>query len=310
MGMTDELASRGADGSSPGRAWLAGLPYELAAQRRVMAGLLDFCQATPQATAFLVGCSLGRGAADALSDVDAGLGVAVTSGTEVAEVEATEALVAAALPGISPVIDMLRHRYGPADRVLRRIFAQFADGTQLDLVVMPDTELHSRGGRPDFVMLYENGRVPDTGTPDAAYRVTGEQVREWTFLGWCALIDMDKYLRRGSLWEAHHRLNDARHQIWALWAAATGGMYPWHGLTQALDNDPGHLPPGIKTTVAGLDAAQLREAAIASGEILAGVSEMAARQWSADLPLAMADYVAGVLNGTVPRLTAPGQHGQ
>jgi hypothetical protein len=300
----------GSDEGATGRAWLAALPDELAAQRRVMAGLLDFCEAAPQATAFLVGCSLGRGAADALSDIDAALGVAVTAGSEVAEVEATEALVVAALPGISPVIDILRHRYGPADRVLRRIFAQFADGAQLDLVVMPDTELHGRGGRPDFVMLYDNGRVPDTGTPDAAYQVTGEQVREWTFLGWCALIDMDKYLRRGSLWEAHHRLNDARHQIWALWACVTGAMYPWHGLTQVLDNDPARLPPGIEGTMADLDAADLRKAAIASAELLADVSRTAARQWSADLPLAMARYVSGVLDGTVPRLAAPAVLGQ
>jgi len=34
--------------------------------------------------------------------------------------------------------------------------------------------------------------------------------------GWCALIDADKYLRRGSLWEAHNRLHQARHHVWAL----------------------------------------------------------------------------------------------
>jgi hypothetical protein len=294
-----------ADGGAVGRAWLAGLPADLRAQRRVMTGLVDFCEATPLATAFLVGCSLGRGAADALSDIDAGLGVAAAAGDAgAAEVEAVEAEVAVALPGIAPVIDMLRHRYGPADRLLRRIFAQFADGTQLDLVVMADTELRARGSRPDFVMLYEQGRLPDTGTRDAAYTVTGEQIREWAFLGWCALIDLDKYLRRGSLWEAYDRLNDARHQIWALWAAATGAMYPWHGLTQVLDNDPGNLPPGIESTVVGLDAGQLRSAASACAEILASVSDLAARRWPADLPSAMADYVSGVLAGTLVRLTA------
>jgi hypothetical protein len=301
MRVAEDPASRGSGGSAAGRAWLAALPAELAAQRHVITGLVDFCTATPEATSLLVGCSLGRGAADKLSDIDAGLGV----GTGSADVEAVESLVAAALPGIGPVIDMLRHRYGPADRDLRRIFAQFADGTQLDLVVMAETELRNRGGRPDFVLLYEQGRLPDDGTPaEAAYAVTGEQVREWAFLGWCALIDMDKYLRRSSLWEAHHRLNDARDQIWALWAAATGAMYPWHGLTQVLDNDPSDLPPGIETTVVGLDAAQLRRAAVAAAAILASVSAAAARRWPTDLPLAMAEYVDGVLAGTRERLTA------
>jgi hypothetical protein len=56
-----------ADGSGPfdaialaGRAWLAALPDEPAAQRRVMAGLADRYEAWPLATSLLVGCSLGR----------------------------------------------------------------------------------------------------------------------------------------------------------------------------------------------------------------------------------------------------------
>ena len=63
------------NGALTGRAWLAALPDELAAQRRVMARLVDRCEAWPLARSLLVGCSLGRGAADALSDVDAALGV-------------------------------------------------------------------------------------------------------------------------------------------------------------------------------------------------------------------------------------------
>lgn len=286
-----------------GRAWLAALPAELHRQQRVMAELVKFCEATPQVTSFLVGCSLGRGAADALSDIDSAMGIGAERGDAgAAAIGEVEALVADALPGISPVIDMLRHRYGPAGRLIRRIFAQFADGAQLDLTVMADAELRQRGGRPDFVVLYQRGEPPLSGTPTDAYTVTGEQVREWAFLGWCALIDLDKYLRRGSLWEAHHRLNDARQQIWALWAAATGAMYPWHGLSQVLDNDPGNLPPGVEATVAGLDRAGLRSAAIASAELLTAVSESAGRRWHADVPLAMAGYVTGVLAGNRSRV--------
>src|SRR5258708_26344292 len=137
-----------------------------------------------------------------------------------------------------------------------------------------------------------SGSAPGS-EPAAAYAVTGEQVREWAFHGWCALIDVDKYLRRGSLWEAHSRLHEARHYIWALWAAAHGALYPWHGLSQVLDHDPRNLPPGIESTVAGLDAAQLRRAARASATLLAKVSEAAEREHHpADLPGAMAAYVA------------------
>jgi hypothetical protein len=289
-----------------GRAWLAALPDELAAQRRVMAGLVDRCEAWPLATSLLVGCSLGRGAADALSDIDAALGVDAERGQAGAEqVDTVEALVVAALPELGPLVDVLRHRSGPAGEWVRRTFAQFADGTQLDLAVVAEAnieERRSRGGAPDFIPLYQaSAQVPTGGSapgdePPAAYAVTGDQVREWTFLGWVALIDTDKYLRRGSLWEAHSRLQEAREHIWALWAAAQGAMYPWHGLSQVLDHDPGNLPPGIESTVAGLDATDLRRAGRASAGILAAVSAAAARGHPADLPEAMAAYVTRALS--------------
>jgi hypothetical protein len=285
-----------------GRAWLAALPEELAAQRRVLTGLVDRCEAWPLAMSLLVGCSLGRGAADALSDIDAALGIDAPPGEVGAErVGIMEATVVASLPELGVLVDVLRHPTGPARQHVRRIFAQFADGTQLDLAVVADAEIEARrraGGAPDFVSLYQadsappDPRMPADGEPPDAYAVTGDQVREWAFLGWIALIDADKYLRRGSVWEAHSRLQEARHHIWALWAAAQGAMYPWHGLSQVLDHDPADLPPGIESTVADLDAADLRRAVRASAGVLAAASEAAARRHPADLPAAMAEYVA------------------
>jgi len=302
-----------------GRAWLAALPDELARQQRVMAGLVDRCEAWPLATSLLVGCSLGRGAADELSDIDGALGVDAPCGEAgAATVGSVEAMVVAALPELGTVVDVLRHRTGTADQYVRRIFAQFAAGTQLDLAVLAGAQIEERrrsGGAPDFVVLYQApvprgsadpdartsaGDNPPGGEPPAAYAVTGDQVREWSFHGWCALIDADKYLRRGSLWEAHSRLHQARHHVWALWAAAQGAMYPWHGLSQVLDHDPGNLPPGIESTVAGLDAADLRRAALASATVLATASEAAARQHPADLPTAMAAYVTSALSRSGP----------
>jgi hypothetical protein len=294
-----------------GRAWLAALPDELTAQRRVLAGLTERCAAWPLTTSLLVGCSLGRGAADALSDIDAALGVDAPRGAAGAErLAAVAAMAAAALPELGPLVDVLRHPTGPAGQHVRRIFAQFADGTQLDLAVVAEAGIEDRrrgGGAPDFVPLYQATALPDSAEPDivggpagdaepqAAYAVTGEQVREWAFLGWCALIDTDKYLRRGSLWEADSRLHEARHRIWALWAAAHGALYPWHGLSQVLDHDQGNLPPGIESTVAGLEPADLRRAARASAGVLVTASEAAARRHPADLPTAMAAYVTRAL---------------
>jgi hypothetical protein len=272
------------DDALEGRAWLAALPDEVAAQRRVMTELVDRCEKWPLVKSLVVGCSLGRGAADALSDIDAGMGV------DPDQVEAMEETLVAVLPELGTLVDVLRHPVGPSGQ-WRRIFAQYADGVQLDLPIVADSSIVERlgnGGAPDFVVIYR--KAP------AAYDVSAAQVREWAFLGWCALIDMDKYLRRGSLWEAHNRLHDARHQIWALWAAVHGAMYPWHGLSQVLDHDPSNLPPDIESTVAGLDLADLLRAARASAAILTAVSESAAERYQADLPVEMAGYVTRELS--------------
>jgi hypothetical protein len=300
------MAAHQAPDSVSDHAWLATLPDELAAQRSLMAGLISFCEATPIVTSLTVGCSLGRGAGDALSDVDAAMGIAAARGSAGAgQVHEVESMVVAALQELGTLVDVLRHRTGPADRFIRRIFAQFADGTQLDLSVMAAPELRRGDAAPDWVPLYRADRQPDAappaaGTPEPAppppaFEVTGEQVREWSFAGWCALIDMDKYLRRGSLWEAHNRLHEARHHIWQLWGATVGAMYPWHGLSQVLDHDPRNLPPAMESTVAGLDGADLRRAARASAGILAMVSASAARRHPAELPTAMAAYVTEAL---------------
>ena len=166
-----ESPSARADGSGPrdvgalaGRAWLAVLPDELAAQRRVMAGLADRCEAWPLVTSLLIGCSLGRGQADALSDIDAALGVDAECGEAGAErVGTVEAMVVATLPELGTVVDVLRHQAGPADQWVRRIFAQFADGTQLDLAVAAEAQIEARrrgGGAPDFILLYQAPAPP------------------------------------------------------------------------------------------------------------------------------------------------------
>src|SRR5215831_485997 len=116
-------------GTLAGRAWLTALPDELAVQRRVMASLVDRCEAWPLVTSLLVGCSLGRGAADALSDIDAALGVDAEPGQAGAgRVAAAEAMVAAALPELGVLVDVLRHRTQAASQPVMSIFAQFADG--------------------------------------------------------------------------------------------------------------------------------------------------------------------------------------
>ena len=278
-----------------GRAWIAGLPDLLAGQRRALTDLLDLCVSVPQVCSLSVGCSLGRGAADQLSDIDAAIGVDTARGEAGADdVRAVEQALADRLDN-GRLVDALREESSSGAFFIRRLFAQLDDGVQLDLAVIAEAEVRRGDAAPDFVTLYRSA-AGDSGAPmPSAYDVTGEQVRTWAFLGWRSLLDADKYLRRGSTWEAHQRLEQARQHIWALWAAALGTSYPWHGLSQVLDHDPSALPEGIEHTVAGLDPANLRAAVLAAASVLDAVSSAAAQRWPATLPTAMAAHVRAVL---------------
>lgn len=297
--------SSGGSDAEQGRRWLAALPTELETQRKLLARLVDLCVATPMASSLSVGCSLGRGAGDALSDVDVALGVDAARGAPGADqVTTVERVVLATLADGGSPVGVLRDQVGPPDRFIRRVFIQFRNGVQLDLAIMAETEVRRGKAAPDFVALYRSS-VPAQardalGGPKVAQfpdadTVTNDQIYDWTFLGWCALADLGKYLQRRSLWEAHHRLNEARDRVWALWASANGAVYPWHGLSQVLDQDPPILPQGIEATVARLDHADLHRAACATADILAQVSELAASKLNASLPTGMADYVTARL---------------
>jgi ADP-ribose pyrophosphatase YjhB (NUDIX family) len=273
------------------REWLAALPAQLQAQRRIMERLLNLCLAQPAARVFLVGCSIGRGAADELSDVDCFVGCQPEGVGEVVSA------VRAALPEMGELVDALEHPY----QQLTRIVGQFSGCVQLDLVVGPAHQ----GRAADEVVLFDPDGLMTTDRVVSADIVTAETVREWAFLGWEALADLVKYLRRGSLWEALARLNEARDRTWALWAAARKARYPAFGLSQVLDRDPGDLPDGIEATVAGLDAVGLRAAAIASGMVLKQVSALAAQVHGGTLPDALARHVMALLHsGNKPAGTA------
>ena len=74
-----------------------------------------------------------------------------------------EAAVMALLPSLGPLVDVLRHRTGRPDQFARRIFAQFADGTQLDLAVIAEAEVAARRRRPGL-----RGAVPEGHSTGAA----------------------------------------------------------------------------------------------------------------------------------------------
>jgi predicted nucleotidyltransferase len=265
--------------------WIERLPAELDGQRAILERLLRFCERDDHVAWLVIGCSLARGAADRLSDLDLAMGVS----DEV--FEDVTASVHQAVNELGDLVESYQHRLPGLTTAHRRIFAQFADGCQVDLVVFPASV--PGGSVPDVVVLYDPGDL--LVTPAERGQATPEQVREWAFRGWCALADLAKYLRRRSPWEALDRLHEARRQLWQLWAVARGVPQPQYGLTSLLDFSAGPLPAGMDDTVADLDPARLLGAARRLAALLGEIGEHLRDDQRAVLPAAMARYVTAEL---------------
>ena len=240
---------------------MRSLPTELAPHREVMLGFIREAERDPAIRLLIVGCSIGRGAADELSDVDAMY--AVTEATWRDAVRESAGVVRR----VGDVIDMHQQIIEPPDRELppyQHTFAQYASGVQIDLVVAVARDRHIP--RPDWVVLYD----PDERVAGEAKSTVATEtlVRQWMHIALVHLSMCAKYLTRGSLWEANAQLDAARSELWRLWAVAERIADPQYGLTAVLDAPDAPMPDNIEATVAGLDRRALRSAAMACGELL------------------------------------------
>jgi hypothetical protein len=232
------------------------LPPQLSRQRGLLERLLDRVEPDKRFRAMELQCSLARGAADELSDIDAGL-YAADDAWEAA-VEAVPELVRA----VGATVDVLEQ----AAQEAPYFFVQYEDGTQLDLVVMRASR--PKGRVPGAVVLLDRDGLFAEPWEPATLRATEGDVREWTFQAWLALANFAKYLQRESLWEARSQLEEARANLLRLHAVRVSARYPAFGLTSLLDESEPDLPAGLETTVATLDAADLRRAATALAGLL------------------------------------------
>jgi hypothetical protein len=284
--MTDERGNAGI-------AWLAGMPDAVARQRALLERLLAALGSEPALTGLTVGCSLARGAGDEWSDIDAGLAV---------DADAWPGVVGRALDvvrAVGEVVDLLDQPWSFGEHgTARHVFTQYADGTQLSLVVAPGAWW--AGHAPGDVVLRDTDGTLAAERRPPSLTASADDVREWAFWGWIALADLVKYVARGSAWEALGRLTEARQQVWRLWAVARGVPYPAFGMTAVLDEPAAGLPPGIDDTVAGLGLRDLLAAARRLADLLDDVSARAATAvTSVALPAGMAAHVRGML-ATVP----------
>jgi hypothetical protein len=241
--------------------WLRDLPAQLGPQRDVITRLLNEARRDARIRLFVVGCSIGRGAADALSDVDALYGV-----TE-SQWEAAIGDSAELVRRVAPLIDLYQATLPPASpdaHAYQHTFAQYASGVQIDLVVAVAREQQSP--RADWVVLYD----PDERVSDAADIVapSEDQVRGWMYACLIHLSACAKYLTRGSLWEARTQIDLARTELWRVLAIAQQVPDPQYGLTAILDVPDPQLPPRIDATIAPLARAPMRSAALACLDML------------------------------------------
>ena len=270
--------------------WLDDLRRRLPRHAELIEALLAICAADERIEVLELQCSIARGVGDELSDLDMGLAVRDP------DWEAVAAELPDRLRSISGTVDLLDHTMPEwGTRRHRRIFVQYTDGRQLDLVVQPTSNLAGRV--PGAVVLYDPGGRLATERRPTSIAATPDDLRAWELLGWELLANVAKYLARGSAWEALERLNGARGMALRLHAAAEGVPYPAFGLTSLLDADPPRLPDGIERTVSGIDPDDLRSAALECASLLRRGAAAARRSAALDLPESpMAEYVMAILD--------------
>ena len=217
-----------------------------------MLQLFDAVEADERFRALEVGCSLGRGNADELSDVDVGLWI-------------DDAAWESALGALEPLL----RTFGSVVDVAgfdapwgRWFFAQYADGGQLDVAAQRVSA--AKGHTVDSVVLFD----PDGILRDAQVREVRHREDEWAFLTWFALGNVPKYLARGSLWEALAALEEARSEFLRLYAAKIGAPNPQFGVTSIFDTPGGDVPRELSDTYARADVNDIRRAAHALAALL------------------------------------------
>lgn len=279
--------------SLSGRAWIGALPRALDRQKVLLERLLILAEDDAAILWLLIGCSLERDQADRLSDLDLGMGIKDDDFAD-----STQRILES-ITSMEGSVDSFLHRMPELTTEHARVFAQFADRTQVDLVMFPASQ--RSGFVPNTVILYDPGNLLST---DGERRSTSARLaREWSFLAWCALIDIGKYLRRRSPWEALARLDQARGYVWKLIALAEGIREPQYGLTSLWDFARDRVPPEMEGTVSDLDLADLLGAAKLLAEILHQVESRLSSVDRRTLPHAMEQFVVADL----ARVEIPGR---
>ena len=255
-------------------AWLGSLGPSLAPQRAVIESFLATSRGDERVRVLVVGCSLGRGAGDSLSDVDALIGVR-SEAWDTAVVESQRWVADA-----GPVIDMnqiVLPGSSGGGREYQHTYALYANGVELDLSVSRAGREWSR--RADWIVLYD----PDSLVPTEVTQSTPavDDVRRWGYGALTRLNAVVKYLSRGALWEAHTCVELARADIWRICAVGEDVRDAQYGVTAVFDDPRQPVPATMTRTVASLDAGSLAAAARACCDLVIAAWPVAMRSLGA-----------------------------
>lgn len=240
-------------------------------------------------------CSLAAGRGDELSDIDVGVGHTVPD---------AQLLVAgsALVEAIGNPLDVLAHSEGSWPAGILRFAVEYDSGVQLDLVVMPAAH---RPGLPggSVALVDKDSYLAESWIPPVVAAASSE-TREWAMLGWWALSNVAKYVRRDSLFEAVQALQEARIQTLRLFAASREVPYPSFGLTALLDFEPFELPVQLDATYSTPSHPEdVLDAAWALVDLLGEVSVDAGNHFGVTLTTPWADIARARLRMADARLS-------
>ncbi|GAB3929527.1 hypothetical protein GCM10011575_27110 [Microlunatus endophyticus] len=204
-----------------------------------MGRLAQWAAATDWVGWLELGGSLGRGAGDELSDIDAGMGLTIE------DVEGKLDAIEENVTRFGPVAGTLRQHFGPDTT---HLIVVYRHGPQLSLVVSPAS---SRSGLPPEATALVD-KVDRLATPidRSRWDPTSDTRREWTFLACITAGDALKHAGRGQFWRAFASLSTARDHYLQLLAADEHVIFPQFGAV-SLENAGLPVPSRLADTLIG-----------------------------------------------------------
>lgn len=202
----------------------------------IVESLTAWARETPWVEWLELAGSLGRGAGDEHSDIDAGVGLLDGGDLDAIEHAVTE---------FAPTAAVLRQPFGPDTTHLVCIYQ---DGRQLSLVVMPSAT--RTGLAPEAVALVDKLDRLSNSLDRATWDPDPDARREWAFLACIAAGDALKHARRGTYWRALRSLTEARDLYFQLVAAQEQVVFPQFGAV-SLENAGRPVPDDLAATLVG-----------------------------------------------------------